>query len=232
MNAFHISLPTVHRLNSLRGVAFSFTFLLCWFVEIWVHFQKAHGAHGSEEKQAKIVAPLVDLYSAIHRGWKSCGEHTPTILIRGIAIPTTPNFDMDLSSVLPVFPTVVQDYNLVMGVGGLAPRRAMCEVARASALDVYVFLCRRCIAGVEPGSPLIEWRDAMTNIFGAMAERDAVACLTTQKDRRAHQVDPTPIFRKKGVRRARKSSVEVLKTLQLAEGAGHAEAIVRSTGSN
>ena len=119
-----------------------------------------------------------------------------------------------------------------MSVGGLAPRRVMGEVARASGLDVYLFLCRCVIVGVEPGSPLIEWRDAMTNIFGAMAERDAVACLTTQKDRRAHQVDPTPIYGKTGVRRACKSSVDVLKTLQLAEGAGHAEAIVRSTGSN
>lgn len=78
---------------------------------------------------------------------------------------------------------------------------------------------------------LTDFRNGLMQLVGAMAERQAFSTLTSRK-RQPHQEQPTSIYGKTGKRRARKSLVEIVRTLELAENAGHAEAVVRSSGSN
>ena len=78
---------------------------------------------------------------------------------------------------------------------------------------------------------LTDFRNGLMQLVGAMAERQAFSTLTSRK-RKPHQEQPTSIYGKTGKRRARKSLVEIVRTLELAENAGNAEAVVRSSGSN
>ena len=101
-------------------------------------------------------------------------------------------------------------------------------------IDVFKYLCRRCwvLDDPVPGSPLVDLRNALCLIAGSMVERATAGNLQKFSRRRAHQQVSVPMFGKTGSRRCRRSSMDVMQALEVAEDAGHGEAIIRSSGSN
>ena len=70
-------------------------------------------------------------------------------------------------------------------------------------------------------------------MLGVLAERAAALELSGTRGRRPHQMAMVPIYGKTGRRRARRSSVGIFHTLELAEHAQQSAAVVRaSSGSH
>ena len=65
-------------------------------------YAKANGAHGSRDKQARLLMITSDLFSARRRGVAGIGaESMPTLHIGGVELMITSDFDLDMASVLP-----------------------------------------------------------------------------------------------------------------------------------
>ena len=229
----HASLPC-HDGDSIKGIAFSFSLLGAWMVGRYFMYEKARGAHGSQDKQVRLVNGMRDFVSTSRRGIAGIGPAgpRPTLHIGGVNISISSEFDLDMSSVLPVFANLPASFDAVHAAGGLGPAGHWPSTNIVPAFDMLMFLCRRVALGrLDLGNVLKDFRNGLMQLVGAKAERQAFSTLTSRK-RKPHQEQPTSIYGKTGKRRARKSLVEIVQTLELAENAGHAEAVVRSSGSN
>ena len=100
----HASLPC-HDGDSIKGIVFSFSLLGAWMVGRYFMYEKARGAHGFQDKQVRLVNGMRDLVSTSRRGIAAIGPAgpRPTLHIGGVNISISSEFDLDMSSVLPVF---------------------------------------------------------------------------------------------------------------------------------
>ena len=100
----HASLPC-HDGDSIKGIAFSFSLLGAWMVNKYFMYEKAHGAHGSRDKQVRLANGMRDLVASGIIGIAGIGPAgpRPTLHIGGVHISISSEFDLDMSSVLPVF---------------------------------------------------------------------------------------------------------------------------------
>ena len=75
----------------------SFHLLLAWLVEKYQLYEKAHGAHGSKEKQRRLMSLIEELFSEVGSALVSCGDAIPSITVCGVVIPIdagTCSFDL------------------------------------------------------------------------------------------------------------------------------------------
>ena len=231
----HLSLPGVHASDTMKALTMSFPLLLSWLAEKAERYTKAHGASGSRPKLDRILNCISDLFNAAARGIDGCGSAAaPSLHVAGVDIPMTSNFEMDTTPMLPAFPALEAEWNMIFDIGGLAPSSAFPVSGVVPAVDAFKFLVRRCMAlnDPRPGEPLCDLRNGICFIAGSMAERAAAQALESYSRRKAHQCAVVPILGKTGQRRARRSGMDVLHALEVADGAGHSEAIIWSTGSN
>ena len=232
----HVSLPEhVHKDDSAAVILLSMPLTLAWLYRKHENYGKAHGSNGSEAKRRKVWNLLEELFEEARKAL----QDTPgvVIMISGVTIPIDESGRFDLAPVVAAFPAMPAEWTFFQEQGLVAAPWP--GGAGASLLHLFEFLCARVTKlprGTAPTSPLTQFRNAVASIAGSMLERVVVRCFSDMQahgGRAAHQVEVTPLFGKTGQRRARKSTADVLRNLQLAERVGHAESVLRaSSGSH
>ena len=168
-------------------------------------YEKAHGAHGFRDKHVRLANGMRDLVASGIIGIAGIGPAgpRPTLHIGGVHISISSEFDLDMSSVLPVFANLPAEFDAIHGVGGMAPNAPWPDTNIVPACDMLMFLCRRVVIGrLDRGNVLTDFRNGLMQLVGAMAERQGVY------DVDCHEAEGTPTAADFHIRQARQEARE------------------------
>ena len=133
----HVSIPKVHKGDSMKVICQSLAHVLAWLFEIHGRYSAARGAHGSARKVRHIFGCIEDLFAVASR---ICGSlpAAPQLSIGGVDIPISPRFELSMAPVVAAFPSMPREWAFLRSRPGLQPRVDFSDSRPIPAADVAV----------------------------------------------------------------------------------------------
>jgi hypothetical protein len=168
LGAAHVSIPTVHRRDTMKVVCFSFPHILAWLFEIHKKYVLGNGAYGSDAKMRKIEACMCDVFESAKLGSASLTGPPPSVSVGGIRIVFDGDLKINLGAVLDKFTSMPQEWSFIREHGtGLKPRAPWSDWWMHDACDILMFLIGRDEMFLSKRSRVLQsFRNAIATVTG------------------------------------------------------------------